>query len=126
MNSSNTSELSIAKFSSDSFNTTFDVAFVTAINESSTSQSNFTDIVSSAVQSTWQDGITQDTYFLVYIGSLAGIILLQLAKGFAGAKVGYFVSTIQSYLHHYVDFWVFMYSSYAIYYRSLISMGIIH
>ena len=90
MNSSNTSELSVANFSSDSFNTTIDVAFVTAINESSTPQSNFTDIVSSAVQSTWQDSITQDTYFLVYIVSLAGIILFQLAKGFAGAKVGIF------------------------------------
>ena len=45
--------------------------------------SNTSDIL----QSTGLINLTENTFLLVYGMSLLGIILLQLAKGFAGAKV---------------------------------------
>ena len=49
--------------------------------------SNASSNTSDVLQSTGLINLTENTFLLVYGMSLLGIILLQLAKGFAGAKV---------------------------------------
>ena len=73
VNASNNSE-----WSSNLSNTSTEMSTVIAPNNSD---------IGTASQSSWIANITQDTYLLVYAVSLAGIIILQLVKGFAGAKV---------------------------------------
>ena len=82
LNSSSISNVSVVDTSSLTFNTTTE-SVVTSVSL----LSNVTDPVSLGGPTSWTESITQDTYFIVYAGSLAGIIMLQLAKGFAGAKV---------------------------------------
>ena len=74
--------MSVVDTSSLTFNTTTE-----SVVTSSFLLPNATDPVSLGVPTSWTESITQDTYFIVYAGSLAGIIMLQLVKGFAGAKV---------------------------------------
>lgn len=93
VNASNSSEWdSTLSDASVEMSTLISPNFITAGNVDRTSDLtasflNGTSDIGTTSQASWLANITQETYLIVYAVSLAGMIILQLVKGFAGAKV---------------------------------------